>query len=318
LKALRWGVALALSVGGLWFALRGVDLKSIGEAVRNVRQPGWLAVWSVLMFVEFSLRSVRWRFLLPAENRRPFFTIFPITAGGFFLNMILPFRAGELARVYWTNQRCGVPFTGAVAVFVGDRLMDMLALLTLIGWVLVRKAALIESTAAILFFAGAGIGGLSLVVLTARYPDYFRAKIQGSRFPRRLKEWLGQFLTGTSVLGSVRHLLFLYAVSLAFWSLNVTYVSRVAPLFGVDLSWTDTAFLFVAFSFGAALPSAPGFVGTFEAAGVAALQLIGYGRETALPLVLTTHAFMIGNVALWGIPSLLLSGLRFERNAPPK
>ena len=57
--------------------------------------------------------------------------------------------------------------------------------------------------------------------------------------------------------------------------MNVGLFAVVSRIFGLDLSMTEGAALIVAFATGAALPSAPGYVGALEAAGVVLLSAAG-------------------------------------------
>jgi uncharacterized membrane protein YbhN (UPF0104 family) len=53
---------------------------------------------------------------------------------------------------------------------------------------------------------------------------------------------------------------------------------------------------------GVAIPSSPGFVGTYEWLGVASLGLLGIGSEEALAFAILLHA-------CWYVPTTLIGGL---------
>ena len=126
MKYARWAAALIVSGAGLWFALHGVKWSQVIYAVAHLKKPGWLLICLAIVGVVFLGRSLRWKLilspLLPAARVVDFF---PITAGGFFLNNVLPFRAGEVARVFWTHQRMGVPVGSLVSVLAVERLFDI-------------------------------------------------------------------------------------------------------------------------------------------------------------------------------------------------
>jgi glycosyltransferase 2 family protein len=305
-----WALALGVSAAGLWFAFHGTSWEDLKASWASVRSPGWLLVFPAVAGAEFFLRTVRWTLLLkplaPAAAR--WRVLFPVTAAGFFLNNVLPFRAGELARVYWTRRRTGVPFTGGLAVLTADRVFDMLCLLTLGAVVFVSKPGLFPASGALAAFAAGAVGGLAALLFLARFPEPARRVLR--RLPSRPAAWGEQFLAAAGTLRSGRSIVLIYLVSLSFWILNVSFVQKLAGLFSLPLSWTEAAFFVLALCAGAFLPSAPGYVGALEAAGVAALQALGHDRHGALAFVLTVHFAQILSTAVWGIPSLFFGRLR--------
>jgi len=135
---------------------------------------------------------------------------------------------------------------------------------------------------------------------------------QAPWMPLRLQNWAHQFIDGARALRQVRTFITLFGVSLTFWCATVTFMQFIAHLFSLPLSWTQAAFVLLAFCLGALLPAAPGYVGTFEAAGVAALSLLGYTKSQSLPFILTFHICQILSTVIWGIPSLWLAGLSMK------
>jgi uncharacterized membrane protein YbhN (UPF0104 family) len=67
---------------------------------------------------------------------------------------------------------------------------------------------------------------------------------------------------------------------------------------GVDLTLVDAIFVTAALNLGVAIPSSPGFVGTYQWLGVSALALFGIGREAGL-------AFAICMQAVWFVPTTI-------------
>lgn len=316
-RSLQWGVALLLSGAGLWFALRGADPQAMQESVRRIHAPYGLLLIPLVVFVEFSLRAWRWKILLAPLRRAPFKTLWFITAAGFFLNNVLPFRVGELARVYWTRQKTGAPFAAGLAVLAGDRVLDMLCLLTLTGLVLSQKTGLLASASAVWTFGAITVAGLAVLGFVARLPQPLKKRLENSAALKPLTSRLIHFVEGAAALKSPWTLLKAYVVSLLFWSIDVSFLMALGRLFSLPLSWLDGAWLLVAMCFGAALPSAPGYVGTLEAAGVAALGLIGYDRNLTLPFILILHFGQILSTALWGVPSLWTAGLSWKKAENP-
>jgi glycosyltransferase 2 family protein len=304
-------LGLLVSAAGLWFALRGVDLRTVGAAWGTLTCPALLLLIPALSGVEYGLRTWRWRILLSAVAPSSIPALFPVTAGGFFLNNVLPFRAGEAARVYWTHRRTGAPVSSSVAILGADRLFDMASLATVATALLLRRADLFASPRPVFLMAGGVSAGIAGFLILAMYPEAAIRSLERFRAPGPLLRAVRSFSAGTGALRSVRTVLGLYILSLGIWTLIISLFIMAAGVFGMTLSFFDAAFLVTALCVGSALPSAPGYVGVMEAAGVAALGVLGYGKEISFPFIVTAHLMQILSSALYGVPAVLaLGGVR--------
>ena len=79
------------------------------------------------------------------------------------------------------------------------------------------------------------------------------------------------------------------------WAVAAILTARAV---GVELSLVEAVFVTAAINLGVAIPSSPGFVGTYQWLGVSALALFDIGQEAAL-------AFAIAMQAVWYVPTTL-------------
>ncbi len=75
----------------------------------------------------------------------------------------------------------------------------------------------------------------------------------------------------------------------------------VARALGIDLSFVDALLVTAVINLGVAIPSSPGFIGTYQWLAVAALALFGIGSTEAL-------AFGVLMQAVWYVPTTLVGG----------
>jgi glycosyltransferase 2 family protein len=75
----------------------------------------------------------------------------------------------------------------------------------------------------------------------------------------------------------------------------------VARSVGVEFSVVEAIFVTAVINLGVAIPSSPGFIGTYQWLGVSALALFDVPTDEAL-------AFSILMQAVWYIPTLLVGG----------
>ena len=77
---------------------------------------------------------------------------------------------------------------------------------------------------------------------------------------------------------------------------------------GIELTAVEAVFVTAALNLGVAIPSSPGFVGTYQWLGVAALGVFGFGVEAGL-------AFAIVMQAVWYVPTTLVGAGLLVRHA---
>ena len=78
----------------------------------------------------------------------------------------------------------------------------------------------------------------------------------------------------------------------------------------VELSLTDALFVTAVLNLGSAVPSSPGYVGTYEWLGVASLGLVDFGHEQALAFTILVHAAWYVPTTLFGAAALGARGAR--------
>ena len=313
MKFARWTAALCVSAGGIWFALHGVKWSDVSVAFDRVRFPGLLLFVPVLAGLEYLFRTERWRLLLaePPGQRR---ALFPIVAGAFFMNTVLPFRAGEAARIFWTHRLTGRPLAGTVAALAVDRLMDSLALVVLFLVAVAARPGTAIPRGAVVGLMAAAVAGVAFFMVLALYGETLGGRIQAFPFPGFLRRILFAFIEGAAPLRSLHTLVSTLTLSALLWFLLAGIFLGVGHLFGIPLRWAEATLLLTGIALGVALPSTPGFIGTYEAAGVATLSLLGYPKSVSFPFVASIHLIQILTTALWGTPSVLLYARSRKKN----
>src|SRR5260221_7043053 len=176
---IRTIVVLVLAAGLIALFLSNVDLRRVVSEIFRAR-PEWLALSLASMFVNLSIRALRWKYLLEPLGPTSFATAFRATAVGFAASSLLPARAGELIRPYFLarqsrhqSQAAGLTATGAFATIILERLLDIVTVLVLLAsFVFVFGRDLAESKPGVfaaLKWAGATAGAGSLTALVVLF-----------------------------------------------------------------------------------------------------------------------------------------------------
>ncbi|HEY0444333.1 MAG TPA: lysylphosphatidylglycerol synthase transmembrane domain-containing protein, partial [Candidatus Limnocylindrales bacterium] len=271
-------VGLGISALALWVLVSSVDLPATGAALRRARIEG-LAPIAIVLAIQFSLRTFRWSRL--AASLRP---DAPVPAShfaaplamGYLGNAVLPARLGEAIRAAVLGRAEGLPVAAVLGTVLVERILDTLTLAALAG---VVAAAIAPEWMARL---AAGVAVIAMVVLGVLVVGggIAATKLRAAqRGPLRRAATIGGgagLTIASAVAGIPRSALALaVAISLAAWLGDALLFWLVASALGIGLS-LGAAFLVAAVTvLGTAVPSSPGYIGTFEAAAVAAAAALG-------------------------------------------
>ena len=292
-----------LTVFLLWFVLKNVDF---AEVLANIAT-GDMLLLSASVFVAtfgFVIRAVRWRVLLlpvlPASRMR---SRFAAVAIGFMANNILPARIGEFARPYALSRLEPVSITAAFGSLVVERFMD--GVILLIFLVIPVFTPFFPDVAAV--FEGGGLaifqgavalvlGVLVVLVLMATLPKQFLAaarvalKVLPEVWSLRATQLLEGLLQSMAIMREPRLLALGFAWSLFFWTWHGLSFWLGMLAFDIDTGWLSAMFTEAVVGFGVALPSAPGFFGTFHASAHFALTTVyGVAEEQSLAFAFAYH-----------------------------
>jgi len=215
-----WSVAAFLGAIGLAaIAIARTDLGALhtDDLLQRAR-PLWLLAATAIMSLAFVFMSLRWRALLPREQRPPVMGLTAIILAGLLLNYALPGPVGELGAAWFTSRRYGVGTARALASGVTARAIG-LATAALLGFTFwfIAPLELPEGTgrAIGLAVAAIGSGGLALIALTLR-PDLWI----------RLADQVARRVNAQGAVGKVVHKLRDGVVSLASAAHQVLHGGR--------------------------------------------------------------------------------------------
>jgi glycosyltransferase AglD len=262
----------------LALALAPVDLREAASYAAGNPLEGALALLAYTG--AFVLRAASWRPLIRA--RVPIAKLFALLMGALFLNHAAPAKAGDLARMYALS-RSGVSTAEAVVSVVLSRLVDLAGLLA----VLVAALALAGSggwggvSFPILIFAGLAVA--LFVLARLRLPASFSARFGVvGRYAARARAALRE-TTWTNLLQS-------FAFAAPAWVSEAGILLVVGRGLGLGLSSAEVVAATCFAVLVAAVPLAPGSLGTYEAGMVAILLAFGVPAESAFVAAVATHA----------------------------
>jgi uncharacterized protein (TIRG00374 family) len=319
IKNWQFWVGVLISVLFIWLSLRGLKLGEFWNAVQKANY-FWLIPGIGVYFIGVWVRAWRWHYLLKPIKEIPTKTMFPITTIGYMGNNIYPARAGEVLRAVILKRREGVAVSASLATIIVERIFDGVVML---AFIFVNLSELAKLTGASGFVGniqqvaiiGTGIflGALFIFLLAAMFPQvtakiglWFVEHLTPQRLHTKIIEIMTKFLDGLASLRSPLNVLMVFFTSVIIWLLETGKYWFVMHAFNFNVSFFALMLMNGIVNLATTIPSAPGYIGTFDAPGIAVLTAYGVDQATAAGYTLTLH------VALW-LPITILGAYYLTR-----
>lgn len=304
----RWQLWIGILISAvlLYFALRGLQLDLVWKSLKTARY-FWLLPGIAVYFIGVWVRSWRWHYMLRPLKKIPTKTMFPIVTIGYMGNNIYPARAGEVLRAVILKQRENVPVSASLATVIVERIFDGVVMLAFIflnlGELgkLTNESGFVGSIQQVAVWGSiAFIGALIIFLLAAMFPhiterigNWFIDRIIPERFQEKIRDIMLRFLSGLESLRSPQEALMIFFTSVLIWLLETGKYWFVMHAFDFEVSFFALMLMNGIVNLATTIPSAPGYLGTFDAPGIALLSAYGVPTEIAAGYTLVLHA------ALW-------------------
>lgn len=309
-KNLRWLPGVLISLVAIYFVARLVQWDELGPAIKLFLPWYALAIVGLTLVFVF-VRAAAWRVLL--NNQPKLSDTFWAINQGYLLNNILPFRLGEVGRAFLLSRQSGIPTAQILSSVVIERSLDLAiaAGMLLATLPLALDMAWAKPITIIMLFVV--IAALISLYFMARYHEKVDSWIErfGGRWPFFMK-WIApqvrSLLSGLSALTDTRRLVYSILLILLSWfvAIFVYWIALFAIVPSVPYWWG--VFVDAVLALGIAIPSAPAALGTYEAAMVGALSILGINQTSALAYAITLHFLQILVTGILGVTGLIRQG----------
>jgi glycosyltransferase 2 family protein len=310
---LRTILGVAISVVAIYILLGQVDVARTVEVLRTAN-PLWILVMVGTCFVDVAARGARWQALVEPIQHVPYRRVLGYTYIGYLANNVLPARLGELVRAHALGEGEHISRVTVLGTVVVERIVDTVIVVALAAIaVVILGVGGAMSTAVILGagFVGLLVLGLAVATVSHRLPGAARLTALAERYPKIL-ELARRLRDGLAVVRSpgviVRALLF----SAAAWTASIATFMAGAQSVGVDLSVPQAALLSSGVALATIVPSAPGYVGTFELTAVSIATIFGTDPDAAFAMALLVHAMILGVTSVGGVIAALRLGVGLD------
>jgi len=325
-----WRVLLgvAITVVAFAFAARGIPLSEVTEAMKDTDLVVLLGLSIPAYAGAVIFRGLRWRHLTNPIAPIPRGLLSRGVVIGFMVNNLVPLRIGEVVRAWYVARESGVSASALFGTVVLERVIDVVAVVLLAMAALSfagagsAESSFLSRGAVLLLPAGlVPLFGLVLLKLAPgfviRVAQWFLRPFP-ERFSASIEQLLRNFARGLGALSRGSHLFWIAFHSAMIW-IVFSMVPMLAGLlgFGIDLgSFVQMAVVSYialgAVGVAVAIPSAPGFFGTYQLAFKTVLEQFGVPSATALALGLVVWFVFWATLTLAGLVVMRTAGTRLS------
>ncbi len=317
----RWAkitLTVAIGVALLVVAMWGLSPRDILDRISDAN-PWLLAVGAALYLFSYFVRSLRWRLILRPVSHITVHEAYSMLMAGYFLNYVIPVRAGEVAKSFFLKRLKGLPIATTLPTVFVDKLMEMVSIVFVVLMVPILSINMSGGLATLIY----ALLGLFLVALGLLVFAYLRQRATTrllcgafawlpGRLHERVSEWITLFIEGMGVARqNARALVPLLGLTAASVLIDASYFLLMFRAFSIDVGFTRVLFGYTLLTLSYILPTPPAQIGYNElviglifAGGLVGAEL---ARDQVMAVVVASHAItglLITLVGLWGFWSM--------------
>jgi uncharacterized protein (TIRG00374 family) len=318
MKNWKFWIGVIISIVFVYFAFRNQHFEDVWSAIQTAKLI-WLVPAVTVYFVGVWVRAWRWHYLLKPLKSISTKKMFPIVTIGYFGNNVYPARAGEVLRAIVLKRHEGIPISASLATIIVERIFDGVVMLMFVFFNLPELAKLTHDSGYVgniqslaIWGALAFLGVLLIFLLAAMFPhitlnitekmlSWIPVKIAEKIRPIAMK-----FLQGLECLRSPKEAVMIFFTSTIIWLLETGKYWLIMHAFPFQVSFFALMLMNGIVNLATTIPSAPGYIGTFDGPGIALLEAYNVPGGIATGYTLVLHA------ALW-LPITLLGAYYFAR-----
>ncbi len=308
-KQLRFVIGILLSLVVLAVMILFIDGKEVAAAFKQVNIL-IIAPLSFLLVFALLCRAYAWRIIL--NEKVSLSQSFLIINAGYFVNTILPFRVGELARVFLLLPS-GFSFWSALPTILVERIFDLGFAFILFFIGLPFALDFSQDIFSLYLLAGFAVLGIVILILLVKnkekvYRWLENLNLLGGRFKSRLIDLVRSVLSSLETLSDPLKFAKVFIGMVLSWGLSLIFQYLLLKAFIPEANLIMAVFAIGAVAIGISIPSSPGNIGLYEASITLALTAFGIDRSIAFSYALTSHVINLTVTTIFGSFGLVREG----------
>lgn len=292
---LRGMIGILIGSVFLWLAFRQTSIEQV-KVILSQTHSSWLLIALGFYTGDLMVRVLRWQILLQDLKTLSFKSVGIALLVGYAANNIIPARLGELFRADFAGQRYSLSRSAVVGSIFVERVLDglVVVLCLILGRLFVSEQVFISSLTAVSTFVFISIF-LALWFLSRK-----SRLLKLERLPPTIANRIQNFRIGLSVMrGSGLNRVVI--LSTIVWLLEGITLWSVLKAVDISLGWQQMLLVVGVASLSTLIPSAPGFIGTYQYAYALTLSLFDYEPAQGVAAATATQILLLGSITIVGL-----------------
>ncbi len=322
---LKFIISMAVSLGLVYFSFKDLEWAPFWQAITSINY--WLlSAGAFLLVFSNVIRAARWKILLSPQKEIGTKHLFEATMMGYMGNNILPFKLGEVLRAVVVGKRHELKVSGVGASIVVERGLDMFSFLILAG----IYGAIVPTFESARLLSILGLCAILMVIILGFWVNRHHKKFTKSieiwansliekGHPKRAAHLVSIF-KGLETIWLMPKPIHVIVQTGFLWLLYfmVTFLGLAAFDFGLNLIelWQVSSILLVFTTLSLSIPAAPGYVGTYHGAVLAALMIFDIENDAAKAFAIVLHLLNYLIYTPMGAWYLMKAGLSLDLAKP--
>ncbi|MBQ3642323.1 flippase-like domain-containing protein, partial [bacterium] len=275
-----------------------LDFREFFEAIKQF-DIKYLFFLAVSIVISLSFRAVCFKELMSKTVKLPLADMIPLCITGAGLNIVLPARAGDFFRAFYTGLKYKTDKVKVLGIVMLERFFDIIIItsMLLFAIILYNKSPLARN----LCYTAIAVFVCSLIViLLAVYFNKIDSicgflKDKTENFPKKLKaivhlilriinRFCNSFVAGFDVVKSPQKLIKVLFYSAFIWVFECINYYLIIQGFHCEVSPSVVLFIISFIAMACMIPSSSIFMGPYQFAVIAAFEIYNIPKETALAI----------------------------------
>lgn len=290
---------ILITVFFLYLTFRTSDFHDLSHTFSSINYK-MLLLSLMAQGITFLILAAREKYLLTKLHSFQFWDLLKGVFISYVGNNLLPFRAGEFLKIFYWKKISRKSYASLFSIGLLERIIDLtiLVALFLAGSEKILAPLGVKTSYVLAVFALSVFPIVILVILDYKHNQAFLLNIKiksilGEIISNYLEETINKLMTGLRVLGSLKNTLITIVLSILYWIVNLISLIFILYAFHLSFSISQSLIVLLAMALGVAIPSAPGYIGTFDYFAKSSLMLYGINESISTSFAITAHFISI-------------------------
>jgi len=312
----RVAIGTLISIVFLLLAFKDVPLDEVGRSLARVNY-FWVALAVLAMLAQSWLRALRWiQLYYPWQKGLRAIQMLGIVLISQMLNIVVPWRVGEIARIYLASEIEKRNAAQTIATLAVEKFFDTLMLLALLLMIppFMTLPSWLERPREGIVVLAIGLFVVAFILLLSE--DWLVKLLSRIPFPwgrQLISENVRIALSSLDVFKrwDLHLALQVMSVMIYFLGVVVNYLAFLAM--DLRLPFISAFLLFAVLQVGGLVPSSPGKVGVFQILCIWTLEIFAIDKSVGLTYGILLYLVAYGTPVVLGILFLWWGGVNLRR-----